>query len=381
MGRQLIFAALCLSMASSALGQSVESNSVRSSSTHAPGPRPVTKTEGRNILAAISNVDVDLDSETDCSHLVHAVYEKAGFPYDYATSSDLYIGSGSANFTRVRSPQPGDLVVWRGHVGIVSNPKEHSFFSFTRTGPDTQFYDSAYWRSRGSARFYRYMTEKTVRSNRTLEAKHGEEEGSVAVATRREENRPPSKLPKSLPASNAVLVADPPSSGTAELPREIVLQVAGKNPAPEEVAAAFAEMNLDSVKSLRMRGMDAFARPLIVYREIRVSALEIKGNHGAALLRVESFGGSPETPTGSQTRWKELSLELEKTKRGWVMRPSLEAAYVSREAAMQVLSARLAELTRNANPTLEQEREKKQIIRFLNSLVLDEPKAVSAQSN
>ena len=381
MGRQFIFAALYLMMASASFGQSPESGSVRPPSRHVAGPRPVTKTEGRNILAAISNVDAESDSETDCSHLVHAVYEKAGFPYDYATSSDLYIGSGSTNFTRVRSPQPGDLVVWRGHVGIVSNPKEHSFFSFTRTGPDTQFYDSAYWRSRGSARFYRYMTEKSLRSNRVLEAKRGEEEGSVAVASRREESRPPSKLPKSLPASNATLGTDPSSSGIAEIPREIVFQVAGKNPAPEEVAAAFAEMNLDSVKLLRMRGMDAFARPLIVYGEIRVSALEIKGKHGAALLSVESFGVSPETQTGAQPRWKELSLELEKTKRGWVMSPSLEAAYVSREAAMQVLSARLADLTRNTSSSAEQEREKRQIIRFLNLLVLDEPKAVSAQSN
>jgi len=37
--------------------------------------------------------------------------------------------------------------------GIVIDPKQHSFFSFVRSGPDTQFYDSPYWRSRGIARF------------------------------------------------------------------------------------------------------------------------------------------------------------------------------------------------------------------------------------
>ncbi len=344
------------------------------------GPRPISKTEGRNILAAISTVDADSDSETDCSHLVHDVYERAGFPYDYASSRDLYIGSGSTNFTRVRSPQTGDLVVWRGHVGIVSDPKEHSFFSFTRSGPDTQFYDSAYWRSRGSPRFYRYMTEKSQRSGKTLEAaRRGNQE--TLVASRNAENRPPSKLPKVTPAANADFAADPSGSGTAEIPREVVLQIAGKNPEPDEVAAGFAEMNLDSVKSLRMRGLEGFGRPVVVYGEIRVSAMEIKGKHGAVLLSIESLCVAPNPQVEPAPHWRELSLKLEKTKRGWVINPAAEAAYVSREAALQTLSARLAELTRNANPTAAQDREQKQIIRFLNLLVLDDSRAASAQSN
>ena len=376
MGRRLIFIALVVVMASATHGQDVVPPPV-----HAPGPRPITKTEGRVILGAISAVDVDVDSETDCSHLVHDVYEQAGFPYDYASSRDLYIGSGSTNFTRVRTPQAGDLVVWRGHVGIVSDPKEHSFFSFTRTGPDTQFYDSTYWRSRGSPRFYRYMTEKTVRSEgRMLEATRRANPETLA-ASHSSENRPPSKLPKAARVTNSVPAGDPSSSEAAEMPQEIVLQVSGKSPAPDEVAAAFAEMNLDSLKSLRMRGLDGLGRPLIVYGEIRVSAVESKGKRGAALLSIESLGVAPNTQTESAPRWREISLEFEKTKRGWMMSSSEEAAYVSREAAMQVLSARLSELTRNINPTAEQEREQKQIIRFLNLLVLEDSKAVSAQSN
>src|ERR1051325_7210673 len=122
MGRRLIFAALYLTMASAALGQSAESDSVRTSALRTHGPRAVTKTEGRNILAAISTVDADSDAETDCSHLVHDVYERAGFAYDYASSRELYMGS--TNFTRVKTPQAGDLVVWRGHVGIVIDAKE-----------------------------------------------------------------------------------------------------------------------------------------------------------------------------------------------------------------------------------------------------------------
>ncbi len=374
MGRRLIFVVFYLAMALPALGQSGGPASART-----PGPRPVTKTEGRDILAAISTVDTDSDSETDCSHLVHDVYERAGFSYDYASSRELYIGS--TNFTRVRKPQAGDLVVWRGHVGIVIDPKEHSFFSFVRSGPDTQFYDSPYWRSRGIVRFYRYMTEKPLRSIRTLEATRRADREPLAGVSRRSGNRPPSALPKSGGESNSIPEADPSSSGIVEIPREIVLQVAGKNPAPDEIASAFVEMNQDSGKSLRARGLNSLGKPIIVYRDLRVSGVQIKGKRGTALVSIESLGSSPNTQMGSQPRLKELSVEFEKTKRGWVMSPLQEAAYVSREVALQALSGRLAELLQDADVTAEREREQKQIIRFLNLLVPEDSRAVSAERN
>jgi NlpC/P60 family len=377
MGRRLVFGALYITMASVALGQNVESSSVRTSAVGMAGPRPISKTEGRNILAVISSVDADSDSETDCSHLVHDVYEQAGFSYDYVSSRELYIGT--TNFTRVRKPQVGDLVVWRGHVGIVIDPKEHSFFSFTRTGPDTQFYDSPYWHSRGIARFYRYMTEKPLRSGRTLEATRRVDRAPIPAVSRSSENRPPSALTKPAAESNSVAEADPSSSGIAEIPREIVLRVAGKNPVPEEVASAFVEMNQDSGKWLRTRGLNSFGRPIIVYRNLRISGVEIKGKRGSALVSIECLGVSPNPQTGSQPRSREVSLEFEKTKRGWVMSPLEEAAYVSREVALQVLSNRLAELTQNADGSAERESEQKQIIRFLNLLVPDDSRAVSAE--
>jgi len=359
-------------MASPVFGQDAPSRAER-----APGPRPITKNEARKILATISTVNTDPDSETDCSHFVHDVYEQAGFPYEYIPSSDLYIGS--VNFTRVHKPQAGDLVVWRGHVGIVLDPKEHSFFSSVRTGPDTQFYDSPYWHSRGIARFYRYVTENPLRSSPTLEAARHADHEPFAAASRSSENRPPTKLPKS--SSNSALAADSSTSGAFEAPREIVMQVTGKNPLPEEVAAAFLAMNGDSGKFLRTRIMNTQVKPIVVYRTVRISALEVKGKRGSALISIESLGTLPSAQTGSQPRWREESLEFEKTKRGWVMSPVEEVTYVSREGALQSLSARLAELAKNTNATLDQEREQKQIIRFLNLLMPEDPTATSAQSN
>jgi hypothetical protein len=375
---RFMFLALCLLSASAALGQNI-----RPTSGEAPAPRPLARAEGRKILATIRTVTADAvsESETDCSHLVHEVYERAGFVYDYVSSHELYIGS--TNFTRVRVPQAGDLVVWRGHVGIVIDPQEHSFFSFVRSGPDTQFYDSPYWRSRGIARFFRYVTEKPSRAGRTLEAAGHPDHEPPPGDSRSSENRPPSELSKVAPAhaSRPAPAVDASGPTAVETSREIVFQVAGKNPSPEEVAAAFVEMNRESGEALRTRSLNLPGKSVIVYRELRVSAVQIKGKRGTALVRIESLGTLADRQTGSQLRWREQSLEFEKTKRGWVVNPIKEAAYVKREVALQVLSARLADLAKNMDVTPEQEREQRQIMRLLNLLVTDNSSAASAQSN
>lgn len=90
----------------------------------------------------------------DCSHLVHYLYNRVGLRYTYAESRKLY--NGVAGFARVLYPQPGDLIVWRGHVGIVVDPAARSFVSALRTGVKVAQYDSRYWKNRGKPRFFRY---------------------------------------------------------------------------------------------------------------------------------------------------------------------------------------------------------------------------------
>jgi cell wall-associated NlpC family hydrolase len=122
------------------------------------GQRSVKTLSSDDRLAVIASA---LDSKTprfaerDCSHLVHAIYERAGFPYAYASSDDLY--DGVQGFQRVSHPLTGDLVVWRGHAGIVIRPSRHVFFSFLHAGPGTDDYRSQYWNGRGEPRFYRYV--------------------------------------------------------------------------------------------------------------------------------------------------------------------------------------------------------------------------------
>jgi hypothetical protein len=200
---------------------------------------------------------------------------------------------------------------------------------------------------------------------------------------RTSENRPPSKLSKPAPenASNPVPVVDTSSPTTVEPSREIVIQVAGKNPSPEEVAAAFVEMNQDSSESLRTRSLNSPGKSIVIYRELRVSAVQIKGKRGTALVRMESLGALPEPQTGSQPGWREQFLEFGKTKRGRVINPVRDAAYVKREVALKVLSARLADLSQHTDATPEEEREQRQIIRLLNSLVTDDSSTASTHTN
>ncbi len=111
--------------------------------------------DGLSVIAAALDARVKASRQPDCSHLVHAIYLQAGFPYPYASSSDLYDGMDA--FRRVTHPQPGDMVVWPGHVGIVINPAQRLFFSRLRSGPGVDAYDAQYWKQRGQVRFYRYV--------------------------------------------------------------------------------------------------------------------------------------------------------------------------------------------------------------------------------
>ena len=119
--------------------------------------RTLNDDERLSVMAAALDSRIPRFRERDCSHLVHAIYQKAGFPYSYVSSDDLY--DGVEGFQRVSEPEPGDLVVWRGHAGIVIRPSRHVFFSFLHAGPGIDDYTSRYWRGRGQPRFYRYVKD------------------------------------------------------------------------------------------------------------------------------------------------------------------------------------------------------------------------------
>jgi cell wall-associated NlpC family hydrolase len=150
--------ALCVCSAQQVTRQPATSDSTPQTSSETRRRKPVrtlTPDDGLGVISAALDPKVRRYAGHDCSHLVHAIYERAGFPYAYASSDDIY--DGVQGFQRINQPQPGDLIVWHGHVGIVVRPSKHVFFSFMTAGPGIDDYDAPYWVQRGQARFYRYV--------------------------------------------------------------------------------------------------------------------------------------------------------------------------------------------------------------------------------
>lgn len=153
-----------------ATGQ-VNSNPMPAAVAHrkATHKRALTAADRTSLLVAAQQLKKSRNAGGDCSHLVHAIYSRAGLPYRYADSEDLY--AGVREFERVSRPEPGDVIVWHGHAGMVVHPSRHTFFSLLSRGPAVDNYKSRYWKGRGNPRFYRYIknsscAECTVAHNR-----------------------------------------------------------------------------------------------------------------------------------------------------------------------------------------------------------------------
>jgi cell wall-associated NlpC family hydrolase len=170
-GRNSVLAGLTLCLCAAPLSSPAQtretSGTVRRVQNGERRASTLTRDDGKEVVAVALDEHVRMGRKRDCSHLVHAIYEQAGFSYPYASSRDLY--RGTDDFRRVRNPQIGDLVVWRGHVGIVVNPRQREFYSFLRHGPGVDEYDAQYWKRRGPVRFYRYIKNKSQEDYRTEE--------------------------------------------------------------------------------------------------------------------------------------------------------------------------------------------------------------------
>lgn len=143
------------------------SGTVRVQMSRQSAVHTLSRSDGMGVVTVALDERVRMGRNRDCSHLVHAIYEKAGFSYPYTSSSDLY--RGTEDFRRVKKPQSGDLVVWPGHVGIVVNPARRKFYSFLRHGPGIDEYDAQYWKKRGPVRFYRYVKNSSQEDDRAEE--------------------------------------------------------------------------------------------------------------------------------------------------------------------------------------------------------------------
>jgi hypothetical protein len=294
---------------------------------------------------------------------------RAGFPYKYASSSDLY--AGIDEFRRVASPQPGDLAVWRGHAGIVVNPVQHSFFSVLRSGPGVDSYDTPYWKQRGRPRFYRYVKPAPRRG---LSTPIRTASWKPTVLGKTEPRDTPAEAPvpdiSEEPSNEIGFSAEPAEDHPVNTEISHVAVVNYVRPKPHQVSTAFLQACNDSEEMLRGRDLFKSAQPLLVFDHFEVKTVHIAGNKGWIEVqideRVSLAGGKVEVHKRSERqRW---SLRRRDDNKSWKLTPSRNAIYLPQHTAERILAHELAQLTENTSDNTSRTQEKAELARLLDVL-------------
>ena len=330
------------------------------------GFRPLTLSEGLAILSvALDSRHHHADFSADCSHFVHGLYERAGFPYEYASSSDLY--AGIDEFQRVANAQPGDLAVWRGHAGIVVNPDQHSFFSVLRSGPGVDSYDTPYWKQRGRPRFFRYVKPAPPRA---LSTPIRTASWKPTVLGKTEPHESPADAPPDISedSSNDIgfstkLAEDHPVH--AEISQVAVVSYV--RPKPHQVSAAFLQACNDSEEMLRGRDLFKSAQPVLAFDHFEVEKVHITGNQGWAEVKIDKLVSLTAGKTESHKRSERQRWPLRRRddNRSWKLTPSRNAIYLPQHTAERILAHELAQLTEDTPDNTSRTREKAELARFL----------------
>jgi hypothetical protein len=359
-------------------------------------PKLVNADDGLAILGAALAGRYKVQGRSDCSHLVHTVYQKAGFPYKYESSSDLY--AGIDEFRQVARPQPGDVVVWPGHAGIVVNPAQHTFYSALRSGFGVQPYDSVYWKSRGRPHFFRYV--KAGSEPVLSAASHAPAATHAPVADRTlasdhalAASRTPSLKQAGLRNGSAIgpvpaiAVTSPaisededgPAAGPSEAHQVVpviptTVAIKAVRPKPEQVSDALWQQFRESGESLQSQDVFKLGPALVACNRVQVQKLHVKGNTGWVDVRVLDpivLSGARPAPKkrGPVQRWN-----LQRAEDGWELGLPQDTIYVPREAAARILAHQLADLTDSASATDRDRDQKVQLARWL-SLLLDDASA------
>jgi len=336
-------------------------------------PKPImsrllTPSDALAILGAALDSRHYRNLPSDCSHLVHELYGRAGFPYEYASSSDLY--AGIDEFRRVARPQAGDLAVWRGHVGIVINPVQHSFFSVLRSGPGVDSYDSPYWKQRGRPRFFRYVKavpsgvhSASIRSASLKPAPLGNTEPRETAA----ENPMPDQSEESSSKTDdsAKPAESQPMNTTPRLP-----VVNSARPNPDQVGAAFLQACKDWEENLRGRDLFSPAQSLVVFDHFEIKKVHIAGNQGWIEIQIDELGSLTGSKADVHQRSERQRWPLtRRDNKSWELTPSRNTIYLPQHIAERILARELAQLTEDSRGAPARTPEKAELARLLEVLL------------
>ena len=370
----------CLAGACIAAGSLAQAQGTSASQGSGSNSRLLTAEEGRTIADAARDKDRPARGAQDCSHLVHQTYLSAGFEFPYASSFELY--AGNENFERVKYSQPGDLIVWPGHAGIVVDPLHHSFYSLVSTGLEAQNYEGSYWKSRGRPRFYRYKVENTeiltavkapaspraAKSKKPRETAPAIDVRSPVVAS--VSNRPPKAASERIRiVHNSAALAAPAAASTAfEVPQSIIIAAGNKPPTSSQVAEGISELCNASGNVLRADEPSKLLLPVVIFERLRVERLEIKRDHGWARLQIDSRATIAGGETDYKRRREKVRWELRRTESGWEAITPADRTYVPSDVAVRNLAAQLARLTERDGDAAHSETVLRQESRLANLL-------------
>jgi len=329
------------------------------------GGRLLTRAEGVALVDRALEYSAS-SPRLDCSHLVHEVLTTTGLAYPYATSHEIF--AGIPQFRRVRSAQPGDLIVWPGHVGLVVDTERSEFLSSKGSGVGTDNYSSEYWQTRGRPRFYRYVvggaTELAglgsipARSGGTTPA-HG------AVV--------PTEAPTQASGRSSARLVEPVSSPQSvfnhvirdDVPPSMQIATGHGKPKKGDVEDAVSAL-INAPVSL----LDAENRgrmPVVLLGNVQVVAVHIKGDKGWAGVRgnarLAAADGSWGKATVQEFRW-----ELRREQNGWRVFMPRDRLYVSQDEAIAVLAKQLSVLSA-APDQVTRRREMSRLAAALNLLL------------
>src|SRR6202171_6021769 len=346
--------------------------------------RLLTTEEGRAIVNAAWQKDQAASGSQDCSHVVHEIYVKAGFEYAYASSFDIY--AGNENFARVKTPQAGDLIVWPGHVGIIVDPLQHSFYSLVSTGFDAQDYQGLYWKSRGKPRFYRFKVEdlrsvtvaKAAPPARTTKSE-GQRGGALvtekhSAAEYSASNRPPKAASERTAVFYGVrpaAEADAPAL-TTEVPPSILIVTGKKQPTRGEVTEGISEYSNAAGNVLRAGDPAKLRSPVVIFERFNVARVEIKRDHGWAHVQIDSKVSVSANGAELKKRRGKVRWELRRAGSGWETVAPPDRTYVPRDMAVKNLAGHLARLTESGGAAANQEallRQESQLASLLSVLL------------
>jgi hypothetical protein len=310
--------------------------------------------QGEALAGFAAQSEKRIRSKPDCSHLVHLLYARAGLIYPYEDSRVLY--RGVSDFMRVKNPQPGDLAVWLGHVGIVLSPEEKTFLSSVRSGILTESWTAPHWARSGQPRFYRYRIGPEA--DMKLLAKIMDEDTPLPTETRSSAR---SATTSQLPSSATRTIADSNADASQQELTESAQQdtkntdegghdsgsivatiIQRQMPSRRQISAAILESSRNHATQLIGGETLDVAHPFSIFSRLEVKRIKIKHENGSVTLQLrETMCQEDGRILPARTMERELTI-FRRSDGVWVISDPRERTYLVEEQALQIFERQAA---------------------------------------